>query len=106
MVLCSPEKQIIALERVMADRKVSMHNSITQHIHRMDTGIRELQAKVGEHEAECTASVNPSKDWTITFSGMKINQKVQKAVAILADVILVNVDPIEIKPALGGNDPF
>lgn len=46
MVLCSPEKQIIALERVMADRKVSMHNSITQHIHRMDTGIRELQAKM------------------------------------------------------------
>ena len=43
---CSPEKQLVLLERVMADRKSSMLRLVTQQIHDSETRIRELQAKM------------------------------------------------------------
>ena len=68
--------------------------------------VSSVQAAIGEAKAECVAAPLPSKDWVITFGGLKIDKPAQFAVSLQADGALVPVDPIEIKPALGGDDPF
>lgn len=68
--------------------------------------VSSVQAAIGEAKAECVAAPLPSKDWVITFGGLKIDRPAQFAVSLQADGALVPVDPIEIKPALGGDDPF
>ena len=65
-----------------------------------------VQAKIGELNAECFAGLTPSKDWTLVFSGLKVNRPAQFTVSLLADGTLVSINPIEIRPALGGDDPF
>lgn len=68
--------------------------------------ISSMQATIGELKAECTSALVPSKDWTVTFAGLKIDKPTQFPVSLLADETLISIDPIEVKPALGGDDPF
>lgn len=68
--------------------------------------VSSVQATIGDLKGECTADTTSSKEWTITFSGLKINKPTQFSVSLLADRTLVSVHPIEVKPALGGDDPF
>lgn len=68
--------------------------------------VSSVQAKMDGIDAECSSITIPSKEWTITFSGLKLNKEKEFNVSVLADGILVNIDSIKIKPALGGSDPF
>ena len=68
--------------------------------------VTKVQAKIGEVYAECSSEMSPSKDWTASFSGLKVNKPTRFEVLLVADEALVHVDSIEIKPALGGDDPF
>jgi len=65
-----------------------------------------VKAKINDNEAECSSGMIPSKDWVLTFAGLKPNKPTKYSVSILADDTLVNVEQVEIKPALGGDDPF
>ena len=65
-----------------------------------------VQATIGDLKGECTSTTNPSKEWTVTFSGIKINKPKQFTVSLVADGTLVPIDRVEVKPALGGDDPF
>lgn len=65
-----------------------------------------LQARIGEKIAECKSGVIPSKDWIITFSDLKLDKPTVFEISVLADGIMVNMDMVTIKPALGGGDPF
>lgn len=65
-----------------------------------------VQAKTGNLDAECSTGMVPSKDWVVTFAGLKVNKPTQFAVSLLADGTLIGIDPVEIKPTLGGDDPF
>jgi len=68
--------------------------------------VKSVQAKAGDIVAECSAGSLPSKEWTITLNGVKIDKATSFAISVLADGTLVNVDPVLLKPALGGGDPF
>ena len=68
--------------------------------------VTSVRAQMDGKEGECTSVTLPSKEWTITFSGMKLDKEKVFNISILADDILVNVEPLTIKPALGGGDPF
>ena len=65
-----------------------------------------VQAKIGDLDAECSTGMVPSKDWVVTFTGLKVNKPTQFTISLLADGTLIGIDPVEIKPALGGDDPF
>lgn len=65
-----------------------------------------VEAMIGDKRAGCAAAAIPSKEWTLTFSDMHLSGPRRFDVSVLADGKLVRVEPIEIKPALGGNDPF
>ena len=65
-----------------------------------------IQATISDLKAECTAAMLPSKDWVVTFSGLKVDKPTQFAVSLLADGTLVSIDPVEVKPALGEDDLF
>ena len=68
--------------------------------------VREVQLRMGELNAECSAATRPSRDWTATFAGIRIDRPTRFEVSLLADGTLVNVEPVEIIPALGSDDPF
>lgn len=73
---------------------------------RFSRPVSAVQASAGAYHAECAASATPSRDWTLIFSGMKISKATQFPVSLLADGTLVPIEPLEVKPALGGDDPF
>lgn len=68
--------------------------------------VSSIQAKTGEKEGECSSISIPSKEWTITFSGMKLDKITEYNISVIADGVIVNTEPVKIKPALGGGDPF
>lgn len=57
-----------------------------------------LQVKLGTCEGKCTAS-SDLREWSVEFSGIAPDTY---SAAVAADGILVDVDPLEILPALGG----
>ena len=65
-----------------------------------------VQAAIGELKAECASAVTPAKDWTVTFAGLKIDRTTAFDVSLQADGMLIPIAPVEVKPALGGSDPF
>lgn len=73
---------------------------------RFSNPVTTVQAAIGQTHAECLSEMTPSKDWIVVFSGLKVNKPIRFDVSLAADGALVHVDPIEIKPALGGDDPF
>ena len=68
--------------------------------------VTSIQATIGALKAECTSAMVPSKDWIVTFSGLKLDKTTQFTVSLLTDGTLVSIDPVEIEPALGGDDLF
>lgn len=68
--------------------------------------VSSVLAKMEDIDGECTSTITPSKDWTITFSGMKLNKEKEFNVSVIADGVIVNTEKIIVKPALGGGDPF
>lgn len=65
-----------------------------------------VQATIGNLSAECSSGIVPSKDWIVTFRGLKVSKPTQFVVSLAADGTLVSIEPIEVKSALGGDDPF
>ena len=59
--------------------------------------VSSVQAKMDGIDAECSSITIPSKEWTITFSGLKLNKEKEFNVSVLADGILVNIDSIKIR---------
>ena len=62
--------------------------------------INRLQVKLASIEGICVASPD-KKQWSIEFSGIAPNTYIA---SVAADGILVDVEPLLIKPALGGGD--
>jgi len=52
--------------------------------------VKSVQAKAGDIVAECSAGSLPSKEWTITLNGVKIDKATSFAISVLADGTLVN----------------
>ena len=90
----------------MAGNTVKISSKRTKCRVQFSKPVSSVQATIGDLKAECTSAMVPSKDWTVTFSGLKINKPTQFQVALQADGTLVSIDPVEVKPALGGDDPF
>lgn len=68
--------------------------------------ISSVQAKIDAHKADCDSEVKPSKNWTLVFSGIKVDKPTTFDVTVIAEGKLINMDRITITPALGGGDPF
>ena len=68
--------------------------------------VSSVQAKIGEYKADCVSDVKPSKNWTLVFSGIKLDKSTTFDVTVIADGVLINIDRITINPALGSGDPF
>ena len=65
-----------------------------------------VSASIDSFEAESLSSNVPSQDWTLVFTGIKVDKTESFEVKVIADGKLVNTDTIEISPALGSEDPF
>ena len=90
----------------MPDNSVKISNKRAKCQLQFSKPVSSVQANIGELKAESASSMIPSKEWTVTFSGLKVNKPTQFSVSLLADGTLISIDPIEVKPALGGDDPF
>lgn len=65
-----------------------------------------VQASIGSAEADTQSTDIPSQDWSLTFSGIKVDKTEAFEVTVIADGKLVKTESIMISPALGGGDPF
>ncbi len=68
--------------------------------------VSSVQAQLDDLAGDCSAETVPGRQWTIVFRNIKRAAPQICSVSIQADGSLVNIEPIEIIPALGGNDPF
>ena len=73
---------------------------------RFNKKITNLQANLGSVEGSCKALDKDQKEWLIVFSEKKseVTKDFKYKIVIVADGHIVDMPPLEIKPALGGGD--
>lgn len=90
----------------MPNNSVKVSNKRAKAQLQFSKPVSSVQASIGEWKAECISTMTPSKEWIISLSDLSVKKAEKYSVSLVADGILVPIDQIEIRPLIGGDDPF
>ncbi len=106
ITICNPEEKVLNAVWELKNNHVKISNKKIRCPIHFSKPVSVVKATIDSYIAECISSSAPAQDWVITFDGIRINKTETFNVTIIADGILVDIDMLEVEPALGGNDPF